>query len=105
MTACPHFTAENGFVEIYLAIPDLEVKSTIRIGTYPCLVANRRTLASEVRQGDKVTRVALQALWEWGILQGNPPPRPNLRKVYIRPDSLANHTYASMRPESQMAER
>ena len=84
------FTAENGLVKVYLTIPDLEVESAIRIRTHPRLVANRRTLASEVRQRNEIALVTLQALREWRVLQGNPPPAPNLRKLYLSPIPLAN---------------
>ncbi len=70
MTPGPKLTAKNRLVEIYLTVPDLQIKPAVGIGTHPCLVVNRCTLASEVRQRNEITFVALQALGERRILQG-----------------------------------
>ena len=69
---CPRFlvrtgselTAENGLVEVYLAVPDLQVETTIRVSAYPRFVRDCRTLASEIRQRYQVAIAAFQAFGE-----------------------------------------
>jgi hypothetical protein len=70
VTSGAQFTAQDRLVEVNLAVPYLDVISTIRIRTHPRLVANRRPLASEVRQRNEIALVTLLAFGEWSVLQG-----------------------------------
>jgi len=54
----------NGFINVYITIPDLQVITTVRIGANPCFVMNSRPLITEIRQGHQVSRVALLAFGE-----------------------------------------
>jgi hypothetical protein len=45
---CP---ADNGFININIAIPDFQVETAIRIGANPGFVMNGCPLAAKVRQG------------------------------------------------------
>jgi len=107
VAAGAQFSAENGLVEVDFTVPDLEIESAVRISTYPRLVANCRTLASEVRQRNEVALVTLQALREWRVLQRNPPPTPNLGKVYISLCVVANYirSYSLVHPREAMGRR
>lgn len=58
---CP---AHNGFINIDIAIPDFQVKATIRIGTNPGFVVNSCPLTAEIRQGHQVSRLTLLAFGE-----------------------------------------
>ncbi len=44
-----------GLVQVEIAIPDLEIEATFRIRADPCLELNRRALATEVGERDKIT--------------------------------------------------
>ena len=48
VTAGAKLTAQDGLVEVYLSVPDLDVETTIRICAHPGFVVDRRTLASKV---------------------------------------------------------
>lgn len=67
-------SAENGFIYVYLAIPDLDIVAAVRIGTYPSLVMNRCSLATEVRKRHQISRTALLAFGKTKILQGSHLP-------------------------------
>ncbi len=54
----------DGFINIYIAIPDFQVVPAIRIGANPCLVVNSCPLTAKIRQGHQVSRVALLTLGE-----------------------------------------
>jgi len=51
--------AHNGFVNIYVAIPDFQVESTIRISANPSLVMNGCPLTAKIRQRHQDSRVTL----------------------------------------------
>ena len=59
-----HSATHDGFINIDVTIPYLEVETTLWIGAYPCLVAYGRSLGAEIREGHKVTGLALLALGE-----------------------------------------
>ena len=42
--------AGYGFVEVHVAVADLDVVAAGRVATHPGLVVNRRTLAAEIGQ-------------------------------------------------------
>ena len=48
VSAGAKLTTQDGLVEVYLSVPDLNVETAVRIRTHPGLVVDRRTLASEV---------------------------------------------------------
>jgi hypothetical protein len=66
--AAVEITAHDGFVNIDIPIPDLQVKATIRIGADPGFVVNGCPLTTEVRQGYQFSGVALQTLGEISLL-------------------------------------
>jgi len=45
-------TAEDGLIHIEIAVSDLHVEATFKIGTNPSLVVDRSPLTAEVGQGD-----------------------------------------------------
>lgn len=83
VTSGAQFTAQDRLVEVDLAVPYLDVVAAIRISTNPSLVPDRRPLAPEVRQGNEVALVTLLAFWEWSVLQGSPPPSPDMTNYCI----------------------
>lgn len=58
---CP---AHNGFIYIDITIPDFQVVAAIRIGANPCFVVDGCPLITKIRQGHKVTRLALLTFGE-----------------------------------------
>ena len=66
-TMCP---AHNGFINIYVAIPDFQVEPAIRIGANPCLVVNSCPLTAKIRQGHQVSRVTLLTFRETELFHG-----------------------------------
>ena len=59
-----HGATHDGFININVTIPYLEVETTLWIGAYPCLVADSGSLRAEIGQRNKVTGFALLALGE-----------------------------------------
>jgi hypothetical protein len=59
-----HGATHNGFININVTIPYLEVKTTLRIGAHPRLVAYSRPLRTEIGQRHKVTGFTLLTLGE-----------------------------------------
>jgi hypothetical protein len=55
-------SAADGLVQVYVAVSDLDVKSTFRIYTNPGFVVHGRPLAPVVGQGHEMPLVAFQAL-------------------------------------------
>jgi hypothetical protein len=43
-------SAKDGFIQIKVSIPDLDIITTFRIGAYPGFIMNWGTLTAEVRQ-------------------------------------------------------
>ena len=64
-----HGATHDGFININVTIPDLEVETTLWIGAYPCLVADGRPLRTKIRERHKVTGLALLALGETELFQ------------------------------------
>lgn len=64
------FSAENGFVYVYLAIPDFYVIAAIGIGTYPRFVVNCCSLPTEVGKRHQIARTTLLTFSKTGVLQG-----------------------------------
>jgi len=58
---CP---THNGFVNINIPIPYLQVEATIRVSANPGFVVNSRPLIAEIRQGHQVSGLALLTLGE-----------------------------------------
>lgn len=83
VTSGAQLTAQDRLVEVNLAVSYLDVIATFRVCTHPGLVPNRRPLASEVRQRNEVAFITLLTFWEWSVLQGFPPPRPDISNQYI----------------------
>ena len=52
----------NRFVDVQVAVANLEIKTAIRVGTDPRLVVDRRPLTAEIGQWHKVTCLALLAI-------------------------------------------
>src|SRR4030043_955300 len=67
------FATKNRLIKVYFAVPDLHIVSTIRTGTHPGLVVNRRPLTTEVRQRHQIPLSAFLALWERTGFQVPPP--------------------------------
>jgi len=61
---CP---ADNGFIDINIAIPDFQVETAIRIGANPCFVVNVCPLTAKVGKGDQVSSLAFLAFGEIGL--------------------------------------
>ena len=47
------YAADDGLIQIEVAVSDLDVEATLRTGTNPGLVVDRRPLTAKVRQGDR----------------------------------------------------
>ncbi len=58
---CP---THNGFVNINVPVPDLQVVAAIRVSTNPGFVVNSCPLIAKIRQGYQVSGLALLALGE-----------------------------------------
>lgn len=57
-------SAGDRFVNVEVAVPDLDVESAIGVGARPSLEVNGRALAAEIGKGYKVPVLALAALGE-----------------------------------------
>ena len=66
-------STKNRLIKVYFAIPDLHIVSTIRTGTHPGLVVNRRPLTTKVRQRHQIPLSAFLTLWERTSFQVPPP--------------------------------
>jgi len=60
-TECP---TDNGFINIDIAIPDLQVETAIRISANPGFVMNSCPLTAKIRQGYQVSSLTLLAFGE-----------------------------------------
>jgi len=60
---------ENGFIYVYLTIPDFDVVAAIGIGTYPSFVMNWCSLTTEVRKRHQISRTALLTFDKTEVLQ------------------------------------
>src|SRR5687768_11561411 len=58
--------ARDRFVDVEVAVADLQVEAAVGIRADPGLVVNRGALAAEIRQRDKVASLALLALGKAG---------------------------------------
>ena len=65
-SACPgmKLSAKNRLIDVYFAVPDFYIVVTIRAGTHPGLVVNRRPLTTKVRQRHQIPLSAFLALRE-----------------------------------------
>ena len=52
----------DGFIDIDIAIPDLQVEATLRISANPGFVFNSCPLTAKIRQGYQVSRFTLLTL-------------------------------------------
>ena len=64
--SCP---AHNGFINIDIPIPDLQVKATIRVSANPGFVVNSCPLIAKIRQRHKVSTLALLTFGEIELFQ------------------------------------
>jgi hypothetical protein len=90
------YAADDGLIQIEVAVSDLDVEATLRTGTNPSLVVDRRPLTAKVRQGDQITDVTLQAFGESIVLQ-EPPPILESKVVYTKDEMLASHPSVQLR--------
>jgi hypothetical protein len=64
--------AHDRLIDIYIAVPDLQVEAAIRIGADPCFITDRCPLAAKIGQRHEVSRVAFLTFgetdWFHGIL-------------------------------------
>src|SRR4030042_3125655 len=74
-SACPgmNLSAKKRLIDVYFAVPDFYIVVTIRAGTHPGLVVNRRPLTTEVRQRHQIPLSAFLGLWERTGFQVPPP--------------------------------
>jgi len=71
------------FINVDITVPDFQVKATLRIGAYPGLVVNGRTLRAKIGKGYQITGIALLTLGETELLQRvHLPTRTRLPTVY-----------------------
>jgi hypothetical protein len=82
--------AHDGFVQIKVAVPDLDIVATVGVGANPGLVVYRRPLTAKVRKGNQHSYVTLLATGEFIVLQ-EPPPILLLKVVYTKDERLAIH--------------
>jgi len=54
----------DGFVDIDITVPDFQVEAAIRVGANPRFVVDICPLATKIRQGHQVSRLAFLALGE-----------------------------------------
>jgi len=64
-----HGATHDGFININVAIPYLEVETTLWIGAHPRLVADGRSLGAKIGERHKVTGLALLTLGETKLFQ------------------------------------
>ena len=62
------------FVDVQIAIPDLDVEAARGVSTGPRLVMDGRSLAPKVRQGNQITGLAFLTLGETGHHFHESPP-------------------------------
>ncbi len=58
------YTAAYRLVYEDIPVADLQIVATGGVTAYPGLVVDGRSLATEVRQGQKITVIAILALWK-----------------------------------------
>ncbi len=64
-----HSATHDGFININVTIPYLEVVAALWIGAHPRLVADGCSLGTEIGEGHKVTGLALLTLGEIELFQ------------------------------------
>jgi hypothetical protein len=64
-----HGATHDGFINVNVTIPYLEIETTLWIGAHPRLVAYGCPLGPKIGQGHKVTGLAFLALWEIELFQ------------------------------------
>lgn len=64
-----HCPADYGLVQINVAVPNLYIEATIRIGANPRLIVDGCSLTAEVREGHKVALFAFLTLGERDRIQ------------------------------------
>ncbi len=69
-----HGAAHYGLVYINITIPDLQVKTAIRVGTNPRFVENIRPLAAKIGQGYQISGFTSLTLWKVSLFHRGPPP-------------------------------
>lgn len=70
-----HCSTGYGLVKAYVAIPDFDVKTAIRIGAYPRLIVYRCSMATVVRKGYELAHITLEALRYSLVFHKNLLPR------------------------------
>jgi hypothetical protein len=60
--------SQDGLVNIYIPIADLNVKTAIRIGAYPCFIVNCCSLSPKIGQRNEHPHPALLTLRKTEIL-------------------------------------
>jgi hypothetical protein len=61
-------TTHDGFVNIYVAIPDFQVKATIRVSTDPGFVMDIGPLTTEIGKGYQISAVTLLTFRKTGFV-------------------------------------
>jgi hypothetical protein len=63
-----HRATDDRLVDVDVTVPYLEVKATIRVGAYPCLIVDWRALTAEVGQRHQFACIALLTLGQTVLL-------------------------------------
>ncbi len=90
------YTADDGLIQIEVAVPDLNIVATIGVGANPGLVVYRRPLTAKVRKGNQYSNITLLATGEFIVLQ-EPPPILESKVVYTKDEMLASHPSVQLR--------
>ena len=71
-------TAHNGFIYIYIPVPDLQVKAAIGVGTNPGFIMNSCPLITKIRQGYQISCITFLTFGETEVFHYALLPTENL---------------------------
>ena len=78
-------SAHNGFIYIYVAVPNLQIVATLRISADPGFVLNGCTLAAKIGQGYQVASLALLTFRKIDLFHGiHLPTEIRFSSVYTK---------------------
>ena len=87
-----HCPTDYGFVKVYIAVPDFDVETAIRIGAHPRLIVYCRSLTTVVRKGYELAYITLEALRNCLVFHKNLLPRQVLAEYSIPFQELTRFT-------------
>ena len=73
-----HSSTHDGLINIYITVPDFQVKPALRVGADPCFVLDARTLTAKIGKGNQVTDLTFLTFRKYYLVQrGHLPTMAN----------------------------